>query len=95
MTYSHENLQDIMIVETGWPAMCDTTATPLSEAMIPADIKGQMTWMEEIVAILNSVNSRYSGKVLGLLYWEPGWTENPTLDSPCPVRSSMSLKPAS
>ncbi|KAF8554604.1 glycoside hydrolase family 53 protein [Imleria badia] len=75
---------DIMLVETGWPASCDTTATLLSEPTIPADIKGQITWIEEIAAILNSVNLQYSDKALGIVYWEAGWTANPTLDSPCP-----------
>lgn len=79
-------MQDIMIVETGWPAVCDTAATPLSEPSIPIDPKGQLAWTKGILDILNDVNLAYGHKALGIVYWEPGWIGNAALASGCAVR---------
>ncbi|KIJ66964.1 glycoside hydrolase family 53 protein [Hydnomerulius pinastri MD-312] len=78
-TYS----KDIMVVETDWPAVCNTTATPLSEPTIPVDIEGQTIWTEEIFDVLNNVNLDYGNKALGIVYWEPGWVGNAALGSGC------------
>ncbi|KAF8440393.1 glycoside hydrolase family 53 protein [Boletus edulis BED1] len=75
--------KDIIIVETGWPAVCDTGTTQLSEPAIPVGVKGQISWIEDIVAILNSVNLDHGGKALGIVYFEPGWVGNAALGSGC------------
>jgi len=82
-----------MIVETDWPAVCDTRATPLSEPTIPVNIEGQIIWANDISAVLNNVNIDYCDKALGIVYWEPGWIRNAGLGSACAVRSFLSLKP--
>ncbi|KAH0833076.1 hypothetical protein J3R83DRAFT_12068 [Lanmaoa asiatica] len=79
-----------MIVETDWPAVCDTRATQLSEPSIPVGTRGQITWTEDIAAVLN----KYGSNGLGILYWEPGWIGNGALGSGCAVRSFLSLEPA-
>lgn len=74
-----------MIVETNWPAVCDTQAAPLSEPTIPVSVEGQITWTKDIVTVLNKVNLDYHNKSLGIIYWEPGWIGNPALGSFCAV----------
>lgn len=74
-----------MVVETDWPAVCNTTETPLSEPTIPADVEGQQIWTEEIFDVLNNVNLDYGSKALGIVYWEPGWIGNAALGSGCAV----------
>ena len=94
MTCAHKHLQDIMVVETDWPVVCNTKATPLSEPTIPVGIKGQIIWTEDICAVLNNVNLDYCDKALGIVYWEPGWIGNAALGSACTVRSFPSLRPS-
>ncbi|KAI9567399.1 glycoside hydrolase family 53 protein [Boletus coccyginus] len=83
MTRSYKHLQDIMIVETDWPAVCNTRATPLSEPTIPVNSEGQIIWVEDISAVLNNMNIDCGDKALGIVYWEPGWIGNAALGSPC------------
>ncbi|KAF8554605.1 hypothetical protein OG21DRAFT_1508724 [Imleria badia] len=87
----HDYLQDIMIVETDWPAVCNTTATPLSESTVPAGIEGHIIWTEDISAVLNNVNLDYGDKALGIVYWEPGWIGNPALGSACADNLSQAV----
>ncbi|KAH0833046.1 hypothetical protein J3R83DRAFT_12037 [Lanmaoa asiatica] len=90
-----KNLQDILVIETDWPAICNTTVTPLSEPTIPADVEGQITWNEDIAAVLNNVNlHNYCDKALGIVYWEPAWIGNAGLGSACDVGSFQFLEPA-
>ncbi|KAG6372933.1 hypothetical protein JVT61DRAFT_6969 [Boletus reticuloceps] len=81
-----------MIIETGWPAVCDTRTTPLSEPAIPVGIKGKISWIEDIVAVLNSVNLNHDGKALVVVHFEPGWVGNAALSSGCGVRSFLFLE---
>lgn len=81
-----------MVVETDWPAVCNTTETPLSEPTIPADIEGQIIWTEDIFAVLNNVNLNCGDKALGIVYWEPGWIGNAALGSACAVGASYVSK---
>ncbi|KAN0092978.1 glycoside hydrolase family 53 protein [Tylopilus felleus] len=75
--------KDVMVAETGWPVVCNTEAVPLSEPSIPVGVQGQITWIEDVVAVLNSVNHIHGNKALGIVYWEPGWTTNSALGSLC------------
>ncbi|KAH7906893.1 glycoside hydrolase family 53 protein [Hygrophoropsis aurantiaca] len=75
--------KDIMVVETDWPAVCNTTETPLSEPTIPADIEGQSIWTDDIFSVLNGINLDYGDKAIGIVYWEPGWIGNAALGSGC------------
>lgn len=93
MTRSYKHLQDIMIVETDWPVVCNTEATPLSEPTIPVNTEGQIIWVEDISAVLNNMNIDCGDKALGIVYWEPGWIGNAALGSACAVRSFLPLKP--
>lgn len=84
-----------MVAETGWPVVCNTEAVPLSEPSIPVGVQGQITWIEDVVAVLNSVNHIHGNKALGIVYWEPGWTTNSALGSLCAVGAFPCLEPAS
>ncbi|EGO03843.1 glycoside hydrolase family 53 protein [Serpula lacrymans var. lacrymans S7.3] len=75
--------KNVMVVETDWPAVCNTTATPLSEPTIPVSVAGQEYWVQDINDVLDGINLLYPDKAIGIVYWEPGWIGNAALGSGC------------
>ncbi|KAF9027745.1 glycosyl hydrolase 53 [Hymenopellis radicata] len=70
--------KDVMLVETDWPVSC--SGTTLTEPSIAVSAAGQVTWMNNLVSILNGLTG---GHGTGFVYWEPGWIGNAGLGSSC------------
>jgi arabinogalactan endo-1,4-beta-galactosidase len=72
--------KSLMVVETNWPISCPDPAYafPSDTTSIPFSAAGQITWMEDIAAIVAGVSG---GE--GLFYWEPAWINNANLGSSC------------
>jgi len=70
--------KDIVVAETDWPINCPGVS--LSEKNIPISPSGQVTWVDDINAIVNSLPN---GRGKGIFYWEPGWISNANLGSGC------------
>lgn len=72
-TYS----KPVMVVETDWPAECSGVSLSADVAISAA---GQSTWVQDIATVLEAVPDSLGQ---GLLYWEPAWINNTSLDSDC------------
>eukprot|EP01112_Ceratiomyxa_fruticulosa_P007937 TRINITY_DN2067_c0_g1_i1.p1 TRINITY_DN2067_c0_g1~~TRINITY_DN2067_c0_g1_i1.p1 ORF type:complete len:351 (-),score=57.77 TRINITY_DN2067_c0_g1_i1:235-1287(-) len=70
--------KDIVVAETNWPWNCP--GVTLSEKNIPISPAGQITWVDDVITILNALPSGH-GK--GVYYWEPAWIGNAGLGSSC------------
>lgn len=73
----------IHVVETDYPAICNGEYEPIpesSEPQIPYDVAGQITWVRDVVDIVQNVPQ---GLGRGVWYWEPAWLNNTSLGSSC------------
>ena len=73
--------KETIVAETNWPVTC--SGVTLSESSVPVSAAGQVTWIEDITSVLNSLPNELGQ---GILYWEPGWVGNAALGSGCSVR---------
>lgn len=70
-----------MVAETNWPTACpDGPAFPSDTSSITISAQGQKTWVQTVASVVESVPN---GLGQGLFYWEPAWTQNSNLGSPC------------
>lgn len=67
----------VMVVETDWPVECSGVSLSESTAVSAA---GQTNWVQNIATVLEAVPNSLGQ---GLLYWEPAWINNTSLDSDC------------
>ncbi|VDB84601.1 unnamed protein product [Peniophora sp. CBMAI 1063] len=68
----------IIVAETDWPVTC--SGVSLTDKSVPVFAAGQVTWIQDITNVLNSLPN---GLGQGILYWEPGWVGNANLGSGC------------
>lgn len=79
----------IIVAETDWPVTC--SGVSLTEKSVPVSAAGQVTWIQDITNVLNSLPN---GLGQGILYWEPGWVGNANLGSGCAVSFSYASWPS-
>lgn len=71
--------KDVLVVETNWPVECDSPEYEFPEdvAGISFSVDGQVEFLTRLASTVEDAGG------VGVLYWEPGWTENAGLGSSC------------
>lgn len=75
--------KQVVVAETDWPTQCSAAPSNIPASLrnsIPFNAQGQITWVQRIAEILNSIPN---GRGAGIMYWEPGWVSNTVLGSAC------------
>ncbi|QDS74448.1 hypothetical protein FKW77_006400 [Venturia effusa] len=73
----------IVCSETDWPIQCTNASENIPYSLygtIPFTPAGQVMWMQKLAAIVKALPGKL-GK--GVMYWEGGWVNNPSLGSAC------------
>ncbi|MCM1233249.1 MAG: glycosyl hydrolase 53 family protein [Ruminococcus flavefaciens] len=70
----------VMIAETSWATSWDdgdghenTAPKTTHDLNYDISLQGQADEIRDMVNAVNNVNSKYSGKGIGVFYWEPAW----------------------
>ena len=82
-TLADQYVKPIHVVETDWPAICNSSAVTggaLSEPSVPVSVPGQIEWVKDIAGVVKALPD---GLGQGINYWEPAWLNLTSLGSAC------------